>query len=43
MVQSPTPPASGHLLPQRILTLWKDVDSDIPILKEATAEYAELQ
>jgi eukaryotic-like serine/threonine-protein kinase len=25
------------------LTLWKDVDPDIPILKEANAEYAKLQ
>ena len=25
------------------LTLWKDVDPDIPILKEAKAEYAKLQ
>ena len=24
-------------------TLWKDADSDIPILKEAKAEYARLQ
>jgi len=25
------------------LTLWKDADLDIPILKEAKAEYAKLQ
>jgi len=25
------------------LTLWKDADSDIPILKQAKAEYANLQ
>jgi hypothetical protein len=25
------------------LTLWKDADADIPILKEAKAEYAKLQ
>ena len=25
------------------LTLWEDADSDIPILKEAKAEYAKLQ
>jgi hypothetical protein len=25
------------------LTLWKDADPDIPILKEAKAEYANLQ
>ncbi len=27
---------------QDFLTLWKDADSDIPILKEAKAEYAKL-
>ena len=25
------------------LTLWKDADPDIPILKQAKAEYVELQ
>jgi hypothetical protein len=25
------------------LTLWKDADADIPILKEARAEFAKLQ
>ena len=25
------------------LTMWKDADSDIPILREAQAEYAKLQ
>jgi len=25
------------------LTLWKDADPDIPILKQANAEYAKLQ
>jgi hypothetical protein len=36
-------------IPQRFvifvqpLTLWKDADPDIPILKEAKAEYAKLQ
>ena len=25
------------------LTLWKDADPDIPVLKEAKAEYAKLQ
>ena len=25
------------------LTLWKEADTDIPILKEAKAEYAKLQ
>jgi serine/threonine protein kinase/tetratricopeptide (TPR) repeat protein len=28
---------------QRFLTLWKDADPDIPILKQAKAEYAKLQ
>jgi len=28
---------------QDFFTLWKDADSDIPILKEANAEYAKLQ
>jgi eukaryotic-like serine/threonine-protein kinase len=28
---------------QDFLTLWKDADSDIPILKRAQAEYAKLQ
>lgn len=28
---------------QDFLTLWKDADSDIPVLKEAKAEYAKLQ
>jgi hypothetical protein len=27
----------------QLLTLWKDADPDIPILKEAKAEYAKLQ
>ncbi|MGO9274899.1 MAG: hypothetical protein ACLQOO_32500 [Terriglobia bacterium] len=28
---------------QDFLTLWKDADSDIPILKQAKAEYDRLQ
>ncbi|MGA3328757.1 MAG: hypothetical protein ABSF45_30275 [Terriglobia bacterium] len=28
---------------QGFLTLWKDADADIPIRKEAKAEYANLQ
>jgi len=28
---------------QDFLTLWRDADPDIPILKEAKAEYAKLQ
>ncbi len=33
---------AGRLLFQ-FLALWKDADADIPILKEAKAEYAKLQ
>jgi hypothetical protein len=28
---------------QDFLTLWKDADSDVPILKQAKLEYAKLQ
>jgi hypothetical protein len=28
---------------QEFLTLWKDAEPDIPILKQAKAEYAKLQ
>jgi len=28
---------------QDFLTLWKDADPDIPVLKRARAEYAKLQ
>jgi eukaryotic-like serine/threonine-protein kinase len=28
---------------QDFLTLWRDADPDIPILKQAKAEYAKLQ
>jgi len=34
-------PASGKA--EVSSTLWKDADPDIPILKEAKAEYAKLQ
>jgi hypothetical protein len=30
-------------LRQNSLALWKDVDPDIPILKQAKAEYAKLR
>jgi hypothetical protein len=30
-------------MPRLFLTLWKDADPDIPILKQAKAEYAKLQ
>jgi eukaryotic-like serine/threonine-protein kinase len=35
--------AKARVAYQDFLTLWKDADSDIPILKEAKAEYAKLQ
>jgi hypothetical protein len=28
---------------QNFLTLWKDADPDIPVLKQAKAEFAKLQ
>jgi len=28
---------------QDFLSIWKDADSDIPVLKQAKAEYAQLQ
>jgi len=38
------PPVSGHLpLYKDFFALWKNADPDIPILKEAKAEYAKLQ
>jgi eukaryotic-like serine/threonine-protein kinase len=33
----------AHTAYQDFLTLWKDADADIPILKQAKAEYAKLQ
>jgi eukaryotic-like serine/threonine-protein kinase len=33
----------AHTAYQDFLTLWKDADPDIPVLKEAKAEYAKLQ
>ncbi len=35
--------AKAHGAYQDFLTLWKDADPDIPILKQAKAEYAKLQ
>jgi len=35
--------AKAHTAYQYFLTLWKDADPDIPILKQAKAEYAKLQ
>ena len=28
---------------QEFLTIWKDADPDVPVLKQAKAEYARLQ
>jgi hypothetical protein len=36
-------PAKARAAYQDFLTLWKDADPDIPILKQAQAEYAKLQ
>ena len=36
-------PAKARAAYQDFLTLWKDADPDIPILKEAKTEYAKLQ
>jgi eukaryotic-like serine/threonine-protein kinase len=33
----------SHYRIVEFLTLWKDANPDIPILKEAKAEYAKLQ
>jgi hypothetical protein len=35
--------AKANIAYKDFLTLWKDADPDIPILKEAKAEYAKLQ
>jgi hypothetical protein len=35
--------AKAHAAYQDFLTLWKDADPDIPILKQAKAEYTKLQ
>src|SRR6266568_697429 len=35
--------ANARIAYQDFFALWKDADPDIPILKEATAEYAKLQ
>jgi hypothetical protein len=48
-VATPIPMLSYWKSPNRktciknFLTTWKDADPDIPILKEAKAEYAKLQ
>ena len=35
-------PSKAKTAYQDFLTLWKDADADIPILKQARAEYAKL-
>jgi hypothetical protein len=35
--------AKARIAYQDFLTLWKNADPDIPILKQANAEYAKLQ
>jgi hypothetical protein len=35
--------AKGRTAYREFLTLWRDADPDIPILKQAKAEYAKLQ
>jgi hypothetical protein len=35
--------ATAKMAYQDFLALWKDADPDIPILKQAKAEYAKLQ
>jgi hypothetical protein len=42
-VPRPDPLAKAHAAYQDFLNLWKDADPDILILKEAQAEYANLQ
>jgi len=42
MRSSATPPGQGAAY-QDFLTLWKDADPDIPILKQAKSEYAKLR
>jgi hypothetical protein len=35
--------AEAHAAYKDFLTLWKNADPEIPVLKEAQAEYAKLQ
>jgi hypothetical protein len=35
--------AKARIAYQDFLTLWKDADPDIPVLKQAKAEYARFQ
>jgi hypothetical protein len=45
LAQAPMATAASQLRPHRVpgFLLWKDADPDIPILKQAKAEYAKLQ
>jgi hypothetical protein len=36
-------PAKAKATYEDFFSLWKDADADVPILKEAKAEYAKLQ
>ena len=42
-VPQPEPLAKARAAYQDFFTLWKDADPDIPILKQAKAEYARLK
>jgi hypothetical protein len=42
-VPQPDALAKARAAYQDFLTLWKDADPDIPILKQADAEYAKVQ
>ncbi len=37
------PPSAARTAYQDFFAMWKDADPDIPILKQAKAEYAKLQ
>jgi eukaryotic-like serine/threonine-protein kinase len=41
-LQGDTAKAKAKAAYQDLLTLWKDADPDIPILRKAKAEYAKL-
>jgi hypothetical protein len=35
--------AKAKVAYQDVLTIWKDADSDLPVINQARAEYAKLQ
>ena len=41
--KDPAGDSRARIAYQIFLTLWKDADPDVPVLKEAQAEYAKLQ